>query len=274
MISQILVPTDFSAVAANALQYALKLAAKAQATVHVLHVNYIPVIDPAFPTDVYQTFMTEMEASTKKGFEALQHQHLDPSGVRYETHSVAGFVADEVQLFTEQHKIDMVVMGTTGASGLQEILVGSNAASVVSKSHVPVLVIPPSARYSELKHIVYASDFNEPEFPAVARLMYLAELYQADISILHVKTEYDRFFDSANHFFERNKDHISYDKWKVVKLPEGDVMEKINAFTDQQHADLLVMAKHNRGFFDRLFHRSLSKHMAYHTRIPLLVLNK
>ena len=185
-----------------------------------------------------------------------------------------GFVNDEVKDFSEKNNIDLIIMGTTGASGIQEVLVGSNASSVVAKSQIPVLVIPPSSTYHELKQIVYSSDYNEPEFPAVSRLIYFAELYDANISVLHVKNEADKFFDSANNFFVRNKHNISYEKIKMVKLPEGDVMDKINEFVMTEHADMLVMAKHNRTFFDRIFLRSISKHMTYHTKIPLLVLNK
>jgi nucleotide-binding universal stress UspA family protein len=274
MISTILVPTDFSDVANNALHFALKLAAKMNANVHVLHVTHIPVIDASFPADVYQTFMTEIDEISKTNMDKVETDYLAKSGVKYTTHIVMGFVNDEIYSFTEKSPVDLIIMGTQGASGIQEILLGSNAASVVAKSIVPVLVIPPSATYHDLKHIVYSSDFNEPEFPSVSRLIYFAELFNAKVSVLHVKSDYDRFFDSANNFFTKNKDHISYEKWTVVKLPEGDVIEKINEFTDKNQADMLVMAKHNRSFFDRLFHRSLSKQMAYHTKIPLLVLNK
>jgi nucleotide-binding universal stress UspA family protein len=68
---------------------------------------------------------------------------------------------------------------------------------------------------------------------------------------------------------------VEVNKWKIVKLPEGEsIIDSINNFIETENPDMIVMAKHNRSFFDRLFHRSLSKQMAYHTKIPLLVLNK
>ena len=76
------------------------------------------------------------------------------------------------------------------------------------------------------------------------------------------------------HFFIRNKDHQSYENWDIVKLDEGDISDRINQYVSSHDTDMLVMAKHNRNFFDRIFHRSLSKEMSYHTKIPLLVLNK
>jgi nucleotide-binding universal stress UspA family protein len=274
MISTILVPTDFSDVANNALHYAIQFAQKAKAKIAILHVTNIPVVDASFPTEMYQTFMTEIEETTKTKFKKLENDYLKNSNIAYETYTVMGFVHDEIKEFAKQNNIDLIIMGTTGASGIQELLVGSNASSVVAKSQIPVLVIPPSSTYHELKHIVYSSDYNEPEFPAVSRLIYFAELFDANISVLHIKNEADNFFDSENNFFVRNKHNISYEKIKMVKLPEGDVMDKINEFVENDHADMLVMAKHNRTFFDKIFHRSLSKHMTFHTKIPLLVLNK
>jgi len=194
MITHILIPTDFSAVANNALSYAIDLAKKTGAQIHVLHVKHVPVMDASFPAETYQIYLDEIDKAAKMGMEELEKNILKTSGVKYDLQTVMGFVHDELQHFVKRHDIDLIVMGTTGASGLQEIFIGSNAASVVSKSEVPVMVIP---------HLAKPSDF-----------------------------------------------------------------------IDEKQVDLLVLAKHNRSWFDRLFHRSFSKRMAFHTKIPLLVLNK
>lgn len=275
MISKILIPTDFSDVANNALNYAIKLATKTDAELHILYVKNIPIMDNSFPNEVYQSYMLEVEDFTKKNFNDLNEKVLKNANVKFETHTAFGFINDEIQEFIKKQKIDLVVLGTTGASGLQELLVGSNAASVAGEAEVPVLVIPPTSVFEEIVHIVYATDYNEPEFPAVSRLAYFASLFDADVSVLHVKSDYDNLFDSEHNFFSRNKDAAEFTKWKIVKLPPGEsVIESINTFIDQNHSNMIVMAKHNRNFFDKLFHRSLSKQMAYHTKIPLLVLNK
>lgn len=273
MITQMLVPIDFSPVSDNAISYALKLAEKCNAHVHLLHVKQIPVMDASFPADTYQLFVTELEELERQNVERITTTFLKGAPVKYTFHSTVGFVGDEIVDFSEKNAIDLVVMGTTGASGIQELLIGSNAATVIGKSKIPVLVIPPGHPYKELGHIMYATDYNEPEFPAVSRLFYFAELYQAKVTILHVKTEYDKYFNSEHNFFTRNKSDISYD-FTIINADHMDVTEAIDMYVNDKNADLLVMAKHNRSFFDRLFHRSLSKKIAYHTKVPLLVLNK
>lgn len=275
MINKILVPTDFSEVANNALNYALLLAKKINAEVSILYIKNIPLVDNSYPNAIYETYISEIDEYTTKNFDKLKSKLLTESGVKYTIQSSFGFINDEIQEYVANNEIDLIILGTTGTSGLEEILIGSNAASVVAKSIVPVLVIPPGAQFNEIKQIVYSSDFNEPEFPSLSRLAYFADLYEAEISILHVESENDKYFDIENNFFVKNKDQIALNNWKVISVEEKDgVMESINLFINEKQADLLVMAKHNRNFFDRIFHRSLSKQMAYHTKIPLLVLNK
>lgn len=274
MINKILVPTDFSKVAENALRYALKVAEKCGATLHVFHVKQVPMIDATYPADTYQLYAAELEQVEIEAKQKLESTVLKGAPVKYEFHSIMGFVADEVIHHANEHAIDLIIMGTTGASGIAEVLVGSNAASVIGKTVIPVLVIPPGHSYQPIRHILYSTDYNEPEFPAVSRMMYFAELYDAKVTVLHVKTEFDRYFNAENNFFARNREQFVKHHINIINAENGDVSDIIDKNIDDLKIDLLVMAKHNRSFFDRLFHRSLSKKMAYHSKVPLLVVNK
>lgn len=274
MINAILVPTDFSKPALNALKYAIGLCKKAGASLQIIHINHVALVDASMPAETYQMFVNEIEQAAKENIEKLEHDVLKDSGVNYKIHTRYGFIGDEVCSFADANNIDLIVMGTTGASGIAELLIGSNAATVIGKSHVPVLIIPPTIAYKPITKIVYATDFNEPEFPAVMRLVFYAELYDCELEIIHVKTDYDHYFNAENNFFNKNKSNLTYPKLKFKTLPQGDVVNSINTYIIENNADLLVMAKHNRNFFDKLFHRSLSKQMAYHTNLPLLILYK
>jgi K+-sensing histidine kinase KdpD len=106
------------------------------------------------------------------------------------------------------------------------------------------------------------------------RLIYFAELFDCPLDVIHVKSDADKYFNAENNFFKKNKANITYPNINYIQLEKGDIIQSINHYVEENHGDLLVMAKHNRSFFDRLFHRSLSKKMAYHTKIPLLVLVK
>jgi nucleotide-binding universal stress UspA family protein len=274
MISNIIVPTDFSEAATQAMQYALSLAKKLKASVHVLHINQVAMIDATMPAETYQMFVKEIEDQTQDQFKKLEKEYLETSGIKYTCNSKYGFVADEICDFALQQEADLIVLGTTGASGAAEILFGSNASSVVSKTQIPVMVIPKGSTYKDLTRIAYATDYNEPEFPSMMRLIYFAEQYDCPLDIVHVKSESDRYFNAENNFFKKNKAQFSYPNMSYIDLEKGDVVASINQYVADKNVDLLVMAKHNRSFFDRLFHSSLSKKMAIHSHIPLLVLVK
>lgn len=274
MISKIVVPTDFSEPANKALAYAIELATKAKASVHILHVNQVAMVDATMPSETYQVFVNEIEKATEDAFKEMEETLLVQTKIEFTFKTLLGFVAEEVCDYASAQEADLIIMGTTGASGAAEILIGSNAASTVAKSQVPVLVVPKELSFSDYTRIVYATDYNEPEFPALMRLVYFAELFDCRLDVIHVKSDSDKYFNAANNFFNKNKANISYPNIHYIELEEGDIVESINQYVDEVAADLLVMAKHNRNFFDRLFHRSLSKKMAFHTKIPLLVLVK
>ena len=274
MISNIIVPTDFSEAATQAMQYALSLAKKLKASVHILHINQVAMVDATMPAETYQMFVKEIEDQTTEQFLKLETDVLKPAGVAYTTQSRYGFVADEICDFAVKQEADLIILGTTGASGAAEILFGSNASSVVSKTQIPVMVIPKGTTYKDLTRIVYATDYNEPEFPSMMRLIYFAEQYDCPLDIVHVKSESDRYFNAENNFFKKNRAQFSYPNMSFIDLEKGDVVPTINQYVEEKQVGLLVMAKHNRSFFDRLFHSSLSKKMAIHTHIPLLVLVK
>lgn len=274
MISKIIVPTDFSEPANKALVYAIELASKAEASIHILHVNQVAMVDATMPAETYQVFVKEIEEATENSFKELAETLLVQTKVKYTFKTLLGFVVEKICDYASELEADLIIMGTTGASGAAEILIGSNAASTVAKSKVPVLVVPKELSFSDYTRIVYATDYNEPEFPALMRLIYFAELFDCRLDVIHVKSDADKYFNASNNFFNKNKANISYPKIHYIELEKGDIVQSINQYVDEVSADLLVMAKHNRNFFDRLFHRSLSKKMAFHTKIPLLVLVK
>lgn len=273
MLNNILFPTDFSSVANNALAFAIDLCKKTSATLHVLHIQNIPIVDINYPMDNYQVFIEEAETFTDENFKALESKILLPSQIKYKTHKTIGsFVSNTIIDFTQNNNIDLIVMGTTGSSGIESVLIGSNAASVVGKSEVPVFVIPPSTTSVDFKHLLYSSDYNEPEFPTLSQLKYFADLYRADITVLHVATENDHYFDAEGSFFVKHKKDLG--DVQIITVDNIEITDAINQQIEARHIDMVVLAKHNRGFFDRLFHRSFSKQMTYHTTTPLLVLNK
>jgi nucleotide-binding universal stress UspA family protein len=273
MITNILVLTDFSLAAKNALEYTIQLAQKISAGVRVMHVDMLPVMEVPYPAANYAELILSREKSIHKNLDALKQSMSRKYSVNLETISHIGSLYESMDSYCKENNIDMVVMGTTGGSALEQVLIGSNTTAVVRRIKIPVLIIPEECKYRAIKKITYASDYTENDFPDIARLFYLAEQYKAELTVLHVKSEIDNFLKKSSNFFTRNRKDISFKNWKSKRITDPDIMTGINQYVSKNKTDLLILAKHNRSFFEKIFHRSLSKRMAFHTKIPLLILN-
>lgn len=278
MIKKILVPTDFSACAENAIDYAAAIAGKTEAEITLLHVYTIPVVDAGMIMPSVEAYINEIESSGRRKLKdsvlRIKKQFAD---MRVSTRIKSGFAVSDIVDYAKKGKFDLVVMGTRGASGLEELLVGSNAASVLEKCICPVLAIPESSSYKGVFNILYTTDLTMPEARTMKRLIDFARLFDAQITIMHVNNEGDRYFKLNDLRFEHYGKMMDYDKIRMDRIDnvEGEnVFESINNYIQWHNFDMVAMATHSRGFIDKLFHRSLTKRMAYHTHIPLISFRK
>lgn len=272
MYKNLLVPVDFSETSDNALRYAIRLAQLNQGCIHVLHVNYLPVVDASLPVDVYQGFIEESLHATEESFQRIRNTILEPSGIAYTIESKLGFVVDEINRAAQDANIDLIVMGTLGAHGVEELLIGSNTASLVVRSVKPVLIIPPNVQLESIYRIVYASDFSESNFTLFEPLIDFARMDNAEFDILHIRTTQEKSLLNYEYIIDNYRNGIGYDKLSFHETENDNILEAIDQYIAQQKTQLVVLSRHKRNFFERLFHRSISKRMAYHTHVPMLVL--
>jgi nucleotide-binding universal stress UspA family protein len=164
-----------------------------------------------------------------------------------------------------------VVMGTQGASGLKEVLMGSNTADVIKRGGLPVLAVPQDARYSVPKRIVLADDGGHVHKETIKVLLDFARWSHAEIMIVRVvdpeRTE-DEQGDSAYDTLLGAIPHSHH------FISGENVNSALHDIADQSGADLVVVLHRQRGLFESLFHRSTASKLAMHTHIPMLVLQQ
>jgi len=272
-IKRILVPTDFSDPAKNALNYALTLAKMTDASIDLLHVYNVPVVDPYMPSDTMDVLMKEVRESAEKSMKDLLES------TRYgniKGECVLGFVTDDVAQYADNNEMDLIVMGTTGASGLKEVFFGSNASGLMSKAHIKVLAVPSDYDVSHKpKRICYASDFTGNEELRCLIFADLAKALDCDLDILHVVSDEPVYTqEPADRLFAQLQQKIDYDRMKFEEINSNDVTSAIETYVQTTGADILGMALHRRNLFERLFHKSKTKEIAHHAKIPLLSLHK
>ena len=164
----------------------------------------------------------------------------------------------------------LVVMGTQGATGLKEVLMGSNTADVIRHGGFPVLAIPEEARYRTQRRIVLADDGGPVDKPALAVLLNIARWSHSEVMIVRVVNEETTTEGaSAAHLYD---DLLGAIPHSYQYMSGENVNTALHDMADQSDADMVVVVHRQRGMFEQLFHRSTATKLAMHTHIPMLVL--
>ena len=278
LMKRILFPTDFSEAANTAFKYALHFADSFGAEIIIFHVYDLPIVEtPPLPESTKEIFdiveLNEFESFREelpKMYKIAEAERL--SHIPMRNILLYGDLIYNINKVCKDEGIDLIVMGTKGASGFKETFIGSTTASVIANAGVPVLGIPHEAKYHRIKNIAFTTQYREKDNGALTQAIEIAAKFGASVQCLHIKSPDDD---------EEVDEHIN--EWKIYYREEkidffniaGDHIEQtILDFIENQHIDMLVMRKHKRNFFENLFHRSLTKKMAYHSKIPILVFNE
>lgn len=274
-IKHILYPTDFSDNAKNALPYLVDLVKKTGSKLTLLHVASLPVVPPVGAyTTIDQTVINTAEGEHQHAKIRLQNILIENGLTDQANECVVkvGNVTDEILDTLKDESIDLIVMGTKGESAEKGLFMGSIAKAVIQDSSCPVMAIPDAADFSEIKHIVYATDLQHDESTKVGHLVRIAKLFGARLTVLHIDHDeevkewsQDLLMDIIN---EANYENIRFEE-----LVGADPAQAINDFVNIHQADILAMTTHTTTLFDKLFHRSLTKEMLLHTEIPLIGFN-
>ena len=267
----ILAPTDFSNASKVAVRYAAKVAKEINAKVILMSViNSSPSSHTLMN---WRRIEDEMKRSMQEQADVLIKEiSSQTAGANIEYKSVAGFpIEDQIEEFAKANKVDFIVMGTKGATGLKKVLIGSNAASVIDTSSVPVITVPAHAEFQGIKQIVYAADLANIHHE-IKTIASFAKLFNAQLHVLHVKRDSD---ESIKREEEHDLHKISgYPNIRLHVSDDGNIVEEVNEFVTKHKADMLAMFTHRLDFYERLFGRGLTQQFAFHATVPLLAFNK
>lgn len=266
----ILIPTDYSEAANNALNYALEIAKLSKAKIVLFHAYHVPV--PTGDIPIMMVTPAELEKENvvriKKLEKEITERYADQLKVEHMVR--AGFATDEILSVVKEKKIDLIVMGIAEESKLSRALLGSNAISIIKKTKTPVLVIPQNCRFKKIEKIVFACDYKRTINKQVLdELKKIVTLFKTKLIVLDVMSP-----EGAKH--EKNAAELSIENALnemdySLYCPKGeDVNSEINSFVEKHKADWLVMAPQSYKFLEGVFHKSHTKQVGLHTHIPLL----
>ncbi len=269
-MARLLLPTDLSDSALHAAVYGIRLMGTEQGHFTLLHTILIPPFNPA--TDLsLDVAAVEAAHDGLARFEQRLRQAVDLGGAVVERRVEHGELPSVVDRLVGELGIDLVAMGTQGASGLQETLLGTNAADVIRSSKAPVLTVPARATYRDPRRIVVADDGKPIEADTVAPLLNVARWHRAELTIVRGVPE---GMDASTLPPSPLDDRLGAVPRSVHYLSEENLVTALNDLVDQLEADLLVLTHRHRTLWSDLFHRSTTAHMAMHAQVPLLALEQ
>ena len=287
-MKKILVPTDFSENAANALIYAIQLVKLVNGKLILFHnadfpLNYTGTnifpggdlgmgIDPAYPAGVLNN--PELEQIQQERINQLATRVRQDTGntIPVKTFYKYGSFTDNLSEVIREEQADLVVMGTHGASTFLDRLVGTNTASVIKNSLVPVLAIPAEARFKPIKHIAYAVDLESDEDIFLDQLIAFAKPFGAIITLVHIKTENQPDKITDRMLLKELRTRYPGQYLQMTERQGKTVAQGLEEFIIESGSDLLAIGIHKHGFFHSVFHSTVPEQLVFHNTIPVVAL--
>ncbi|AUP81334.1 universal stress protein [Flavivirga eckloniae] len=276
-MKRILLPTDFSDNSWNAIKYALELFKNDTCTFYMLntytpvvyHVEYVLVNPSQFglADSIKKVSKRELEAfyeKIKKTFNNPNHS--------FECLSKFNSLIPEIKEQVKEKSIDLIVMGTKGATGAVEVLFGSNTVHVLNQVKCPVLAIPDHFSYEKPHEVLFPTDYEVAfENKHLGLPLEIAKKHTSRINVLHVSYGYD-----LSETQEKNKQLIEHELNETTSLfhdvSNQNVEDAINKFQTKNKVNMLIMINNKHSFFENLFFKKLINHIGFHLKIPFLVI--
>lgn len=273
-MKKILVPSDFSAPSKEAYKFALEIASISKGEIYVIHNIDQPLIyESAFGIHPYAI---DSEARKKQGVQATQafnkirETFYTPANITVHFQMLYDFILPGIRAFIDEHQIDLVIMGTSGSSGLEEFLIGSNTEKIVRSSPVPVIAVRKASAYGAIQHIVFPSDLELNQSDLVAHVVNLQEFFKAKLHILTVATpSHFRTDQQAQEALSEFARHYRLKNYTLNFRSNFDERDGILNFAKEIQAKMIAIGTHSKKGLKHLVSGSIAESVVNHLECPV-----
>jgi nucleotide-binding universal stress UspA family protein len=259
-MNTILVPTDFSPAADNAMLYAARLASTIKASVHLVHVYQIPISMSDVP--VLLVSVEEMKNAAEKGLEKSKELLLKNfPGTEVKFEGRLGNISDEVNSLCMEIHPFAIVVGKHGASGMERILFGSTTLSLIKHAHCPLIAVPDKENESPISNIALAYDgsgLNGTE----QKIREFVQSIHARLHVIHVQVSGKETPGIKELLSELSPLHQT--------IRNEDFVSGIEKYIHAHHIDLLIVLPHKHTIIERLFYRTHTSEVLQKVNIPIM----
>lgn len=276
-MKKILLPTDFSENSVNAIRYAVQLF-KDQKCNFIFLNTYTPVVYQVEYMSVGATqfglldvIKEHSQTSLKNIQEKIENEFQNPNHI-FSRISAFNMLVTEIEQLYSENTMDMIVMGTQGASGLKEVLFGSNMIHVLKNTKCPLLAVPNNFTYEAPKKLLFPSDygidFTEQHLEEIKNI---AALYTSRVNVLHVSNT-DELTAKQENSKQKLATHLKDTTHTFHTVHHHDIGNAIAEFQSKSDINFLVMINNKHSFFENLFFGSKVKQIGLHLHTPFLII--
>lgn len=266
----ILVPVDFGEEAEVTKDFAAAVAKLSEGKVIFLHT--VP------PTFIFASDEQETASTEIRGAEFIMKKYvkeLNEAGITASYVITEEYLTNAVESIVLSNGIDLIIMCTKGAKGLQKILVGSNASAVLNEIDVPVLFIPKDAEFSKLEKIVITLEKAADASNYLKKVLSLTHKWGLEYDILHFSSNADEDLDDFSVKHVRALEKMYSEKiFSRTNLFSSNIQEGLKLYQAEHPEAMLVMLSAHKSIWEKYFSKSDTEEMVYHPNIPLLVIKE
>lgn len=287
---EILIPVDFSDYSLTACEFGFRLAQDMACEVKLLHAFFTPFYPASVPfgdsftlqatdKDIYQDVKQKTEREMSKLVERIKRKVEEGTlpSVGYKTALVEGLPEEEIISYSKKMRPMAIVMGTRGRNAKELDLIGSVTAEVMEGSRTPIFAIPegtPMKSISEMKSIVFLTNFQEREFKAFEIMMGFLKHYSLKVYLAHIAKREDVWneikLSGIQKRFSELYPHLQTE-YKLIDQNEG-MEESLEKFVESNKIDMISLSSSRRNIFARMFNPGIARRMLFHSDTPLLVI--
>ncbi len=279
MDQRVLLPTDFSKNALNAIRYALDMYKDQQCEFYMMNVFQVDgysidnMMVPEPGNKAYDAAKQASEENFRKLLDILELHNTNPKHT-YHTISCYNSLIDAINDTIAKKDIDIVVMGTKGSTGAKGVIFGTNTvATMEAVTDCPVLSVPENFRFSPPVEIVFPTDYKTNfKRRELKYVLDISKMHKTPIRVLHIIEE-----PKLSKKQEANKELLesilSDVEFSTHTLPDTKVHKGIGFFIESRGSDMVAFLNKQHSFFGIMFTKPLVKEIGYHAKIPILVLN-
>ena len=275
----ILLPTDFSDNSWNAIAFAVHFFKDVSCHFYLLHVNSLQPISQEYlhAQQILEVQQISTQSAKKRLLKLITSIKTQFPNNKHRFFAITddGFFIESMRKQVAEKRIDLIVMGTKGATGIKKLTIGSNTGAVITKVKCTTLIVPENASFVLPKEIVFPTDFSlfygvktlEPVFEIVER-------FSSCLRVLHVGQNEEHLTIDQSKNKEFLDDYLNHRNHSFHFLTNKKIEESVQSFVESRNINMIAMVAKNLNYFEQILFHSRVQQMSYHTDLPFLVMHE